>query len=236
LLPFFGRVSMEMLSRISFDNYAEVFANKTFRTALTNSVILAILTPTVVMGLTAVIAWIVYRSRIRGASALDFLAFLPIAVPGLVFGIALITFYVSFPLPIYGTLILLLIAFTTKFLPYGMRTAGGSIAQIHQELEEAGAASGASWWQTFRRITLPLLRPGLAAGWVYICIVSFRELSTSILLTSPDTPVLPVLLFQWYSTDARQTQVAAIGVIMILVLVSVVVVFRKLVGRIGLQL
>jgi ABC-type spermidine/putrescine transport system permease subunit I len=105
-------------------------------------------------------------------------------------GMALILLYVAFPLPIYGTIWLLLIAYVTRYMPYGMRSASGAIVQIHSELEEAASASGASWWETFKRVTLPLLRPGIAAGWIYICIVSFREFSTSVLLATGESRVL----------------------------------------------
>ena len=127
---------------------------------LKNSIILATLTATVAMMLTSLIAWVVYKSRLPGSWLLDFLAFIPITVPGIVMGMALILLYVAFPLPIYGTIWLLLIAYVTRYMPYGMRSASGAIVQIHSELEEAASASGASWWETFKRVTLPLLQAG----------------------------------------------------------------------------
>jgi iron(III) transport system permease protein len=108
------------------------------------------------------------------------------------------------------------------------------MAQIHRELEDAAHMSGATWWQTFRRVTFPLLRPGLAAGWVYISIISIKEFSASILLASNDSTVLSLLLFELF-TAGQQVQVAAVGIVMILLLLVIVVVFRALVGRIGLQ-
>ena len=183
---------------------------KTFRPfwdAMQNSIVLSILTASVAMLLTSLIAWIVYRSRLPGSWLLDFLAFVPITIPGIVMGMALILLYVAFPIPIYGTIWVLLIAYVTRFIPYGMRSSSGSILQIHSELEEAAAASGASWWETFRRVTLPLLRPGFVAGWIYICIVSFREFSTSVLLATGESRVLSILLFTMFEqgqvTDRR---------------------------------
>ena len=78
---------------------------------------------------------------------------------------------------IYGTIWILLIAYCTRYMPYGMRYAVTSMQQISNELEESAAVSGATWWQVFRRVLLPLLMPGLLAGWIYIFVVSFRELS-----------------------------------------------------------
>ncbi|HEX2230518.1 MAG TPA: iron ABC transporter permease [Candidatus Binatia bacterium] len=233
-LPFFATPSWDALSKLSLDNYRYLSTFRPFWDAMQNSIILSILTASVAMILTSLIAWIVYKSRLPGSWILDFLAFVPITVPGIVLGMALILFYVAFPIPIYGTIWVLLIAYVTRYIPYGMRTASGSILQIHSELEEAAAASGASWWETFKRVTLPLLRPGLVAGWIYICIVSFREFSTSVLLATGESRVLSILLFTMFE-QGQVTIVAAIGILMILTLLAVVAVFYKLSGRVGIQ-
>ena len=233
-LPFFATPSWDALSKLSFDNYTYLFNFRPFWDAMQNSMILALLTATVAMLLTSLIAWIVYKSRLPGSWLLDFLAFVPITVPGIVLGMALILLYVAFPIPIYGTIWVLLIAYVTRYIPYGMRTASGSILQIHSELEEAAGTSGASWWQTFKRVTLPLLRPGLVAGWIYIFIVSFREFSTSVLLATGESRVLSILLFTMFE-QGQVTIVAAIGILMILTLLAVVAIFYKISGRIGIQ-
>jgi iron(III) transport system permease protein len=233
-LPFFATPSWDALSKLSLDNYRYLSTFRPFWDAMQNSIILAVLTASVAMILTSVIAWIVYKSRLPGSWMLDFLAFVPITVPGIVLGMALILFYVAFPVPIYGTIWVLLIAYVTRYIPYGMRTASGSILQIHNELEEAAATSGASWWETFKRVTLPLLRPGIVAGWIYICIVSFREFSTSVLLATGESRVLSILLFTMFE-QGQVTVVAAIGILMILTLLAVVAVFYKISGRVGIQ-
>ena len=233
-LPFFATPGWDALEKLTFENYQYLYGFRPFWRAMQNSVLLAVLTATVAMVLTSLVAWIVYKSRLPGSWMLDFLAFVPITVPGIVLGMALILLYVAFPIPIYGTVWVLLIAYVTRYIPYGMRAASGSIMQIHGELEEAAAASGASWWETFKRVTLPLLRPGLAAGWIYICIVSFREFSTSVLLATGDSQVLSILLFGMFE-QGQVTVVAAIGILMILTLLAIVAVFYKLSGRVGIQ-
>ena len=233
-LPFFAAPSWDAVSKLSLDNYRYLSGFRPFWDAMQNSIILSTLTATVAMVLTSLVAWIVYKSRLPGSWILDFLAFVPITIPGIVMGMALILLYVAFPIPIYGTIWVLLIAYVTRFIPYGMRAASGSILQIHSELEEAAAASGASWWESFKRVTLPLLRPGLAAGWIYICIVSFREFSTSVLLATGESRVLSILLFTMFE-QGQVTVVAAIGVLMIATLLSIVAVFYKLTGKIGIQ-
>jgi iron(III) transport system permease protein len=233
-LPFFAAPSWSALDKLSLDNYRYLGGFRPFWQAMQNSIILSTLTATVAMVLTSLVAWIVYKSRLPGAWILDFLAFVPITIPGIVMGMSLILLYVAFPIPIYGTIWVLLIAYVTRFIPYGMRSSSGSILQIHSELEEAAAASGASWWETFKRVTLPLLRPGFVAGWIYICIVSFREFSTSVLLATGESRVLSILLFTMFE-QGQVTIVAAIGVLMIVTLLTVVGVFYKLTGKVGIQ-
>ncbi len=233
-LPFFAAPSWSALDKLSLDNYRYLGGFRPFWEAMKNSIILSTLTATVAMILTSLVAWIVYKSKLRGAWILDFLAFVPITIPGIVMGMSLILLYVAFPIPIYGTIWVLLIAYVTRFIPYGMRSASGSILQIHSELEEAASASGASWWETFKRVTLPLLRPGLVAGWIYICIVSFREFSTSVLLATGESRVLSILLFTMFE-QGQVTVVAAIGVLMIATLLSIVAIFYKLTGKVGIQ-
>jgi iron(III) transport system permease protein len=233
-LPFFAAPSLDALNKLSLDNYRYLYSFRPFWGAMKNSIILATTTATVAMLLTSLVAWIVYKSRLPGSWLLDFLAFVPITIPGIVMGMSLILLYVAFPLPIYGTIWVLLIAYVTRYIPYGMRSASGSILQIHSELEEAAAASGASWWESFKRVTLPLLRPGLVAGWIYICIVSFREFSTSALLATGESRVLSILLFNMFE-QGQVTVVAAIGILMILTLLAIVSIFYKLSGRVGIQ-
>jgi iron(III) transport system permease protein len=233
-LPFIAPPSADSLAKASFDNYTYLFQFDPFRRAAWNSIVLALLSATCVMLLTAIIAWVAYKSRLPGSRVLDYLAFLPIAVPGLVLGMALIWFYVAFPIPIYGTIWVLLIAYCTKYIPYGMRATSGSIMQIGKELEEAAGTSGGTWWQTFWRITLPLLKPGLIAGWVYVLIVSFREFSTSILLATGQSQVLSILIFTMFE-QGQVTVVAACGVLMVLLLITIVSVAYKLSGRVGVR-
>jgi iron(III) transport system permease protein len=151
-----------------------------------------------------------------------------------VLGVALLFVYLRIPLPVYGTLWILFIAYFTRYMPYGMRTSSVSMVQIARELEESAHASGASWWQTFRRIIAPLLIPGLIAGWIYILIVSLRELSSSILLYSPGDEVLAIAIFEQYE-NGRFPEVAALGVLMVLVIGVLTAVAYRLGARVGVR-
>jgi iron(III) transport system permease protein len=155
-------------------------------------------------------------------------------VPGLVMGVSLLFVYLRFPVPIYGTIWILFIAYFTRYMPYGMRYASTSMYQISGELEESAQTSGASWWQTFRRVNLPLLMPGLVAGWIYILMVSVRELSSSILLYSPGNEVLSILIFEQYE-NGQFTELAALGIVMVVSLLVLVFIAQKLGAKVGVK-
>jgi iron(III) transport system permease protein len=222
------------LTHMGFSNYGTTWHDPVFRHALMNSLYIGLGAATAVMFLAAVASWVVVRTRLPGRWLIDNLAFMPLTIPGLVLGVGLLIVYLRVPLPIYGTLWILFIAYLTRYMPYGMRYASTSMFQIGRELEESAQMSGAGWWHTFRRIVLPLLAPGLIAGWIYIVIVSFRELGASVLLYSPGKEVLSIVIWeQW--RDGLQTQVAALGVMLIGALVVLVAIAYKLGARIGVK-
>lgn len=234
LLKFYQSPSAAAFRSMSLDNFAHLLHLDKAMTALKNSLILGVGTATLVMAGMAIAAWVVVRSKVPGRMIVDQLSFLPLVIPGLVLGLALSFVYLRSPVPIYGTLFILLIAYVTRYMPYGMRYAVTSMQQISAELEESAHVSGASWWQTFRRVLLPLLAPGLMAGWIYILVVSFRELSSSILLYSPGNEVLSILIFEQYE-NGEFTVLSALGVLMVLTLVVLVTVAYKLGAKIGLR-
>ena len=234
LLKFYAAPSLETLRTMTLDNYAAVIHMPLASTALTNSVLLGVGSATVVMLLASIVSWVVVRTRLPGRRLLDLLAFTPIVIPGLVLGLALSFVYLRVPLPIYGTLAILLISYCTRYLPYGMRYASSAMTQMSKELEESAMVFGASWLQSFRRILVPLASSGILAGWVYILVVSFRELSSTILLYSPGKEVLSVLIWEQFENGQFPT-LAALGVCMVALLVALVLVAYRLGARVGLQ-
>ncbi len=232
---FYSPPSRATLSHMSFGNYPLEWRDPVLRHAVVNSLYIGLGAATAVMLLTAVASWFVVRTRMPGRFIIDNLAFMPLAIPGLVLGVSLLFVYLRTSwLPIYGTLWILFVAYLTRYMPYGMRYSSTSMFQIGRELEESAQMSGAGWWHTFRRIILPLLAPGLVAGWIYILIVSFRELGASVLLYSPGKEVLSIVIWeQW--RDGLLTQVAALGVMLIGALVVLVAIAYKLGARIGVR-
>ncbi|WP_255950666.1 ABC transporter permease [Streptomyces odontomachi] len=234
LLSHYTAPTRKAFASMSLANYRQVLDTPLAFTALKNSVLLGVGAATIVMALTSVVAWVVLRTKAPGRRLLDLLAFTPIVIPGLVLGLALAFVYLRVPLPIYGTLLILLLSYCTRYLPYGMRYASAAMSQMAPELEESAEVCGASWFQTFRRVLLPLMSGGVLAGWIYILVVSFRELSSTILLYSPGKEVLSVLIWEQFE-NGQFTTLAALGVCMVAILVVLVCVAYRLGARFGLQ-
>jgi len=161
-------------------------------------------------------------------------ASLPLVFPGLVLGLSIMIFYLNVDIGVYGTIWILFIAYVTRFMPYGLRYNTTSMLQIHKELEESAAMSGASWVTTFWRVILPLLKPGLVAGWIYVMLLSIRELSSSILLYSPGTEVVSVVIWELWE-NGQYVELSALGVMFILALFFLVMVAQWLGRKFGIK-
>ena len=226
VLPTYQAPSMAALSRISLDNYRTVFHISKVGLALKNTLVLVLLAPTITMLICSVLSWVIVKSRGRGRKILDFLTFVPHAIPGIVTGVALMWVYIFLPLPIYGTIWILLIAYVTSRIAFGTRVMTAAMTQLHKELEEASYASGGSWFGTFRKITLPLLLPSLVNGWIFSAIVVAKAMGSVIMLYSHDSIVLSVLVWElWSNGDVAAT--AALGVLLIFGLMGATFVARK---------
>jgi iron(III) transport system permease protein len=232
-IPYYGVPSRELMAKMTFANYQYIINYPLALTAFKNSFYLSVGSATLVMLLTSVISWITVKTRLPGRALLDNMTFIPIAMPGIVLGVSLIWVYLTLPIPIYGTIWVLLLAYLTKFMPYGIRAASASMIQINKELEEASLTAGGTWFQTFRKVVLPLLMPGFTAGWIYISIIALRELSTSILLYSYNSTVLSIMAFDLWE-GGQYTYVCALGVLMVLLLITMAFTARKLGAKVGI--
>ncbi len=231
---FYAVPSMEALGNLTLDPYRFILSYPNLPRTVMNSAMLSLGSATIVMLLTSVICWIVVKTRIRGRWILDNIASLPMVFPGLVLGLSIMIFYLNVDIGVYGTMWIMLIAYVTRFMPYGLRYNTSSMLQIHKELEESAAMSGASWATTFRRVILPLLKPGLLAGWIYVTIVSIRELSTSILLYSPDTQVISITIWELWE-NGQYVELSALGVMFITALFFLVLIAQWLGRRYGVK-
>ena len=108
------------------------------------------------------IAWIDLRTTLRGRKLLDYVSLIPLGLPGIVMAVALIQFWLRVPVPIYGTLLIILLAYIARYVPLAVRSANAAFRQIDPSLEESARITGAGWLARSARITLPLARPGLS--------------------------------------------------------------------------
>lgn len=234
LQKFYSVPSWQALQNLTLDPYRFVLTYPNLTRSVWNSLLLSFGSATLIMLITSVICWIVVKTKLPGRWLLDNLASMPMVFPGLVLGLSLMIFYLNVDVGVYGTMWILFIAYVTRFMPYGLRFNTTSMLQIHKELEESASMSGASWLTTFRRIVLPLLKPGLLAGWIYVMIVSIRELSSSILLYSPGTEVISIIIWELWE-NGQYVELSALGVMFILMLFVLVMISQAVGRRFGIK-
>jgi iron(III) transport system permease protein len=216
---------------LTLDHYqSNLTDTRTYR-ALQNSLFLAISGATICMVLAALTAWVTTKTKAAGRGIIEALTFIPWAFPGTALAIGLLWTYVYVPLPIYGTLWILLIGYITRFLPYGLRTMTSTIVQIHDDMQQASMVCGAGFLVTFRRILLPLLRPGFIAGWIILATIYLREFSMSVFLYSPGAEPLGPLLYHFY-VDGNLGPMCSLALIVSVVCISLIVIARRI-GHVG---
>jgi iron(III) transport system permease protein len=214
----------------TLSNYQEVlFTNPLTIRATRNSFLLATGGATLTICFALVISYVVMRTRIRGRALLDYLSLLPMGVPAVVFGVALLWGYIFLPLPIYGTLWMLLIAYVAHYIPFGVRAASTGFSQLSLELEESARVHGASWYGMMRRIVVPLLQQALMAGWILLFVEFLRSLSLSILLYSNQSVVMPVVIFELFETGAYPS-LSAFALVQTALMFVAIYVARKIAG------
>ncbi len=213
---------------LTLDNWRYIlFEYPSTWVAIKNSLLLSIGGAAIAVLISAVIAWVVVRSKAFGKDALDTIATLPVAVPGLILGVAYLWAWIRSPIPVYGTIWILMIAYVSRFIPYSLRSIESTLRQIDKGLEESANISGASWLRTFWSVSLPLLKPGLVAGYILLFVTFIRELSCSILLYSSESVVFSVTMFDLWR-DGMFPKLAVIGTLQLFITVAVLMLFSWL--------
>jgi iron(III) transport system permease protein len=232
LMPYQTPPSWRALALITLENHRDFLDSPRVFEAAANTMIAAAVSATVVAALATLISWTTVRLRAPGSAFLDALAFLPVAIPGVMMGVALIYVYLTLDpiIAIYGTVWILVVAYSTDYLSFGTRAAGGVMVQLHPELEEAARTSGASGGMVLRRITLPLLFPAIAAIWIWVLAHAMRELSTALMLQGRDNQVITVLLWDWWN-GGEPTRAAAVGVWLVAALLLALTLWQVLARR-----
>jgi iron(III) transport system permease protein len=227
-------VAFPAAENLTLENFRIAMSMNAVRSALGNSLLLGFGTATIGVVLMGLLAWLIYRSRLPGSGLIEYIVMFPQGVPRLVFAFGMMWAWVVFPIPIYGTLWLLLIAYLTVFLPLGVRTIAGVMLQIDKSLDECAQMCGASWAFRMRTVTVPLLMPGLVAAWLLLFIASIRELGASILLMGPHSKVItPSIVESWFGTSSELT--ATLALIQTMAVAIAMVVLVTLTRRVAAQ-
>jgi iron(III) transport system permease protein len=234
LLPFYQAPSMEAFESLSLANYWSLFQSSKTIMPMVNSAILGPAVATAVILIVALIAYFVHKTEIRGRRLLDFLAFAPIAIPSVVLGATFFWFYLLVPVPIIGTLVIIGLAYLTKYMPVALRFVSASMMQIHNELDEAAQVAGVSWARNFVKVTLPLLRPGLLAAWFWVMVHAYRELTIALMLARSQNRTAAVVIFDLWE-EGSFLLLSAFGVLMFLLLMALSIVAYMVGRRFGVQ-
>ena len=227
--------SWQVFKSMSLDNYREILSDPVYSLdPLWNSTLLGIGTATAVMVLVAAMSYFVNKTRLPGRKLLDFLGFAPIAMPSVVLGTAFLWFYLLLPVPVLGTLTIIGLAYITRYMAVSLRFVSTSMLQIHIELEEAAAVAGGRWWRNFFKIYLPLLRPGLLAGWFWVMVHAYRELTIALMLARSENRTAAVVIYDLWENGSFP-QLSAFGIVIFALLIMLVLIGQALGRRFGVQ-
>ena len=210
--------------------FGEVLSNSSTAIAIKNSLLFSAIAATIAMAIALIIAYLVNRRLVPWHRLLGFLPMLPIAIPGVVIAVGIFAAYTRPPLILYGTAAIMIVAFTTRFLPVAFTNANTTVISINPELELAARNLGATSAKTVEKVVFPLLRRGLISGWLLVFILSIRELSCAILLFTLNTQVMSTALFELVSESSYE-RLAALGIIMLAIVFTIVLLAYRLLGR-----
>jgi iron(III) transport system permease protein len=215
-------------SVFTLDNYRTLFDGDNL-TPVINSLVLSVGGGLGMTFLYLVISYLLTRTRRTWGALVDYVTIIPTAIPALILGVGLVWTFVSLPVPIYGTMAILLIAYFTRYIGYGVRHAGNAFNQVSSDLAEAARIGGASPWRAFRDILLPIIRPSILSLWTVLFIFVFMEVSATILLYSPATRTLPTVLWL-HMGSGSQTRAFAIAVLQATLIFLVLLVANRKFG------
>lgn len=218
------------LENLTLENYRFVLTFEFTTTAIKNSLLLATFSATAATLLAIGIAYVVRRRLLPFPGGLTFLAMAPIVVPSIVLAVALFALYTKEWLLLYGTIWILLIAYLTKYLPLAFANCNAAITSIHPELEEAARILGANQLRALKDITVPVARAGIIGAWLLVFMPSLRELSSSVLLTSTDSIVISVAIWNLYQ-EGKLEAVSVLGVLLLVATFLILAISFKVLGR-----
>jgi iron(III) transport system permease protein len=186
------------MRQYSMVHFNSIFDNPLTLRSIYNAVEVGIVTAVVGGALAFAIGYTIHRTRVTGRRWIDLISTVPVAIPGLVVGVAYLWAWIGIPGGLYGTMWILALAFIARFMPDTVKALSTSFLQIHRELEEAAWVCGKGMFGTIRTIVLPLARPGVIASMTLLFVLAIRELGSSLFLYTSNTMVMSVLLLDYY--------------------------------------
>lgn len=236
LLPYFQLPSTTAFASASLARYWALPWDLVLD-GLKNTAMLMVLTPTLTLALALCFSWVVLRSRLPGRNWFDFVAFLPHAMPSIVFSVGALLialFVIQRFAPAFGTLWLLLVAFIVGRISYATRMTNTGLIQIHKELEESGEVGGATTGGVLMKIVVPLLAPTLLNAWLWVALLTFRELTLAVLLTTRDNITLPVVIWSlWLGGGLGDA--AAVALVMLCLMTPIIAIYWLVARKTGLR-
>lgn len=232
LIPRIQMPSLEAFANVSLANFVDIRWDLVGRAAV-NTGTLVLFVPLIALILSTALSWIVVRSKFKRRAFFDYAAFMPHAVPNLIFGMAamlLALFVLRSAVPLYGTIWLLIIVMALVQISFASRMVNSGLLQIHPELEEAAEASGAGTFTTLRRVVLPLLRGTFVQAWVWLAILAFRELTLPVILFSSENVTLSFVIWNFWQGGLKGVS-AATTVILLIVMIPFAVAYFRLTKR-----
>lgn len=215
---------------LSSASFEALLTSPVVRQATVNSVVVGVSAAAIGTILAFVLAYTVYRTRTAGRSALEYVSMTPLAVPHIVLGLGLLWTWLLIPLPVYGTLAVLVIAFVAAQMPQGFRGVSASIQQMDRELEDSAVMHGATRVRAISSVTVPLMRVGLTSSFLLLLMLSMRELTVPLFLFTSETRLLSIVIFDDFENGAFP-RAAAISVFYCLVLFVLASISRRLGAR-----
>ncbi len=186
------------MRQYSLMHFHSIFDNPLTLNSIYNAVEVGVITAVAGGALAFAIGYTIHRTHVPGRRSIDLLSTLPVAIPGLVIGVAYLWAWIGIPGGLYGTIWILALAFIARFMPDTVKSLSTSFLQIHRELEEAAWMCGRGMLSTIRTIVLPLASPGVIAAMTLLFVLAIRELGSSLFLYTSNTMVMSVLLLDYY--------------------------------------
>lgn len=217
LSPFVRPITWNGLQDLSLGHYAQVLTARGMGQTMLNTAEVVLVTATATTAIGTWIAVAAARRRFRGSTLLFETASLAFGVPSVVLGAAVLYVYLFLPVPIYGTVWIIIVALVTRFLPRGSRLIQTALLQLDDGLIEAARVTGASPFTVTRKILLPLLRPALWKTWLWVFAHALGELPIALLLTGSDNRTLVVELWTTFTSSADYPQASALAVIILMI-------------------